>query len=140
MLTVNDWLVIEGGCLRFSAVRSRGPGGQNVNKVSTAVQLDFDLAGCAALGEEVKQRLVRLAGRRATADGRLVLRSDRFRRQNRNRRDCLERLRVLILHALVRPAVRRPTKPTAASQRRRRTEKARRQAIKTLRRSAADEE
>ena len=100
-------------------VRSPGPGGQNVNKVSTTAQLRFDVGASPSLSDEVKQRLRPLAGRRITAAGVLVIQARRYRSQTRNRQDALARLVDLIRRAAARPKVRRKTQPTAASKRRR---------------------
>ena len=134
MLRINDQINIDDEYLRVTFVRSRGPGGQNVNKVNTRAQLVFDLEACPVLGPAVKKRLARLAGRRLTDKGTLIIHSDRFRRQNRNRTECLDRLRLLIKKALVTPKKRRPTPPTAAAQRQRLDDKRRRSRIKSLRR------
>jgi ribosome-associated protein len=115
-------------------VRSPGPGGQNVNKVASAVQLRFDVARSPSLPEDVRARLVRLAGRRLTADGVLVIEAHRHRSQSQNREDARERLFELIRQASVAPRPRKPTKPTAASQRRRVEAKKRRGEVKRARR------
>ena len=133
MLPINDKIIIDDELLRVSFVRSRGPGGQNVNKVNTRCQLTFDLHGCQVLNSAVKKRLASLAGRRLTDKGTLIIQSDRFRRQNRNRQQCLDRLRRLIQKALIPPKKRRPTKPTAASKRKRLEDKHRRSRLKSLR-------
>jgi len=122
-------------------VRSSGPGGQNVNKVATAVQLRFDVARSASLPEPVRERLKRLAGRRLTGDGVLVIDARRFRTRERNRRDAVERLVELVRKAALAPKPRKATRPTAASKRRRLQSKQRRGALKRRRRSVrADEE
>lgn len=122
-------------------VRSSGPGGQNVNKVATAVQLRFDVARSASLPEPVRERLKRLAGRRLTGDGVLVIDARRFRTRERNRRDAIERLVDLVRKAALAPKPRKATRPTAASKRRRLESKQRRGALKRRRRSVrADEE
>ena len=103
----------------MSFVRSSGPGGQNVNKVASAVQLRFDLAGSAAFGEPVKNRLRALCGRRLTDDGAILIIARNHRTQEQNRREALERLADLIRRALVAPKTRKATKPTRASRERR---------------------
>ena len=105
--------------LQFEFFRSSGPGGQNVNKVSTAVRLRFDIRKSPSLTDEVKERLIRLAGSRVTEQGVLRIEAHRFRTQERNRQDALDRLASLIDQARKRPIHRRPTKPTHASRERR---------------------
>jgi ribosome-associated protein len=124
---------IPEGDLAFSFVRAAGPGGQNVNKVASAAQLRFDLAGTQALNERVKARLRVLAGRRLTAEGAILILARNHRTQEGNRREALERLDELIGRALVEPKPRRATKPTRASKERRLEGKARSQKIKRLR-------
>lgn len=116
--------------LEESFVRSSGPGGQNVNKLSTAVQLRFDVRRSPSLPNAVAIRLMKLAGRRLTADGVLVLIAQRFRTQERNRADARERLAELVAEAAVPPVPRRATRPTLASKKRRLDDKARRGAVK----------
>jgi ribosome-associated protein len=101
--------------LTFEFIRSSGPGGQNVNKVSTAVRLRFDVRNSAVLPDEVKARLVALAGRRVTKEGEIVLLGQRHRTQEKNRQDVLARLAELVERALVAPRKRRATKPTRAA-------------------------
>jgi ribosome-associated protein len=120
--------------LRFEFVRSSGPGGQNVNKVATAVRLRFDVRATASLPEDVKERLLRLAGRRATAAGEIVIVGQRHRTQEANRADVVERLEALVEKARVAPRVRRATRPTRASKQRRLDDKRRRSAAKASRR------
>ncbi|MFZ5789095.1 MAG: alternative ribosome rescue aminoacyl-tRNA hydrolase ArfB [Pseudomonadota bacterium] len=115
-------------------IRASGPGGQKVNKVSTAVQLRFDARASPSLPEAVRARLERLAGQRLTLEGVLVITARRHRTRERNREDALERLVALIRRAAELPVPRRPTKPTAASKRRRREAKGRISAIKRMRR------
>ena len=111
-------------------VQSSGPGGQNVNKVATTVQLRFPVAGSPSLPPEVRRRLVRIAGRRVTADGVLVITARRFRTQEANRRDARARLAALVARALDEPRPRHATRPSRAARERRLQAKARRGAVK----------
>ena len=108
----------EGG-IRERFIRSSGPGGQNVNKVATTVQLRFDVRRSRFLTDEVRDRLIRLAGKRVTREGELVIEAGRFRTRERNRRDARERLIRLIERAAEPPGLRRETRPTAQSKERR---------------------
>ena len=121
--------------LEFTFVRGSGPGGQNVNKVASAAQLRFDLAGTQVLDAGTKARLRALAGRRITDEGALLIMARNHRTQEGNRRDALERLRELIERASVAPKARRPTRPTRGSVERRIASKSRLQRTKQLRRS-----
>lgn len=132
-LEITATLVIPGDELEEHFVHASGPGGQNVNKVATAVQLRFDVRASSVLREDVKARLLRLAGSRATRDGVLILDARRQRSQERNRDDARERLAALVRQALERPRPRRPTRPTKASKRRRLESKRRRGETKRLR-------
>jgi ribosome-associated protein len=114
-----------------SFIRASGPGGQNVNKVSSAVQLRFDVRASPSLPDDVAVRLMRLAGSRMTRDGVLVITADRFRTQERNRADARERLQALVAQAEVRPVKRRPTKPSTGSKERRLAGKAVRSGVKS---------
>ena len=116
-----------------SFIRASGPGGQNVNKVSSAVQLRFDVRASPSLPDEVAVRLMRLAGSRMTRDGVLVITAERFRTQDRNRVDARERLQALVVQAEVRPVKRRPTKPSTGSRERRLAGKAVRSGVKQAR-------
>ena len=119
--------------LAWSFVRASGPGGQNVNKVATAAQLRFDLAGTASLDAAVKQRLRALAGRRVTVDGALIIVARNQRTQEGNRREALERLAELVRRALVVPKVRKATRPTRGARERRLDTKTQRRSTKQLR-------
>jgi ribosome-associated protein len=132
-LRVNAQLAIPDDEVSVSFVRASGPGGQNVNKVATAVQLRFDLAGSLALSPEVKARLRALAGRRVTADGALLIVARNHRSQGENRREAGERLTELIRRSLAPPKARRPTAPTRAARERRLEGKTRVQRVKRLR-------
>jgi ribosome-associated protein len=133
MLKITDDISIDERELQERFVRASGPGGQNVNKVSTAVELRFDVGSTSSLPEGVRSRLCRLAGRRLSDDGILIIRADRFRTQGRNREDACERLVGLIRQAAVVPKRRVKTKPTRASKERRRDDKKKRGHVKRLR-------
>jgi ribosome-associated protein len=133
MIRITDQLSIDEGELSESFIRASGPGGQNVNKLATAVQLRFDVRRSPSLPNDVSVRLQRLAGSKLTNDGVLIITAQRHRTQERNRADALARLVDLIARAAVAPKPRRPTKPTAASRARRLEGKKRRGGIKALR-------
>ena len=135
MIRINESIAIDEREIEESFVRSSGPGGQNVNKLSTAVQLRFDVRRSPSLPNDVAIRLMRLAGKRLTKDGVLVIVAQSHRTQERNRADALERLVALIKEASVKPIPRRATKPTKASKQRRIEGKKRRSGIKDMRRS-----
>lgn len=133
MIRITATVSIDDDELAESFVRSSGPGGQNVNKVSTAVELRFDVVRSPSLSEPVKARLTRLAGHRMTKDGVLIIQADRFRTQDANRRDARGRLVALIVAATVVPKRRIKTKPTRASKERRVDGKKKRSTVKKMR-------
>jgi ribosome-associated protein len=134
MIHITSGIAIDETEIAESFIHASGAGGQNVNKVATAVQLRFDVRSSPSLPDAVRQRLERLAGRRLTRDGVLVITAQRHRTQGRNREDALARLVELIRRAAVPPVPRRPTRPSAAEKRRRLESKVRRGATKRLRR------
>jgi ribosome-associated protein len=134
MIRITETISISEHELEEHFIRASGPGGQNVNKLATAVQLRFDVRHSPSLPGGVRSRLERLAGRRLTNDGVLVITAQRHRTQERNRQDALDRLIDLIQRAAVPPVPRRPTRPTRASRERRLEGKKRRGSIKSLRR------
>jgi ribosome-associated protein len=111
MLEISPTLTIPDEEIKVEFIRASGPGGQNVNKVATAVQLRFDAANSAYLETDVKERLFKLAGARATSEGIILIEAKQYRTQEQNRADALLRLQELILQALKRPKIRRPTRP-----------------------------
>lgn len=134
MIEVTPTIAIDGRELEESFVRASGPGGQNVNKLATAVQVRFDARRSPSLPEPVRERLERLAGHRLTKDGVVVITAQRHRTQDRNREDALARLLDLLRRAAEPPAPpRRPTRPTAGARKRRLETKGRRYAVKALR-------
>ena len=133
MLQVTPDLAIPDDELDERFIQASGPGGQNVNKVATAVHLRFDAAGSRVLSPEVRERLLRTAGSRLTADGAVLITARRFRTQEANRRDARARLAALIARAVPEPRQRRPTRPSRAAHERRLQEKAQRGAIKRQR-------
>src|SRR5437870_8155229 len=133
MIRITENIAIDAREIEQSFIRASGPGGQNVNKLNTAVQLRFDVRHSPSLPNDVRARLERLAGSRLTKDGVLVITAQRHRTQERNRDDALARLIDLIRRAAVPPTPRRPTRPTAAARARRLEGKKRRSGIKRLR-------
>ena len=133
MSEIDPHRIIDESELEFNFIRSDGPGGQNVNKVASAVQLRFDVQGSPSLLEEVKQRLIKLEGKRITQDGILIIEAKRYRTQESNRADALARFYALLQKALEKPKTRKKTKPTKSSQEERLKTKKRRGEIKKAR-------
>ena len=133
MIRITDDIALDENELHLEFVRASGPGGQNVNKVSSAVQLRFNVSQSACLTPEIKVRLIKAAGRKVTADGTLVIQARRFRSQEKNRVDAISRLIALIQKAAVVPSIRRKTKPSASARERRLKNKRQRSQIKQKR-------
>jgi ribosome-associated protein len=133
VIQITPTLALDESEIQIAYVQSSGPGGQNVNKVATAAQLRFDVEHSTSLPPEVRERLIELAGKNITKDGWLVIDARRFRTQERNRQDALDRLAELIRAATHRPKPRRPTTPSRAAKRRRLESKRKRSEVKRLR-------
>lgn len=140
MIRITPSITIDDSEIDEQFIRASGPGGQNVNKVATAVQLRFNIDASPSLNDETRHRLKQLAGRRVTREGVIVISAQRFRTRERNRADALERLVDLIRQAAVRPTPRRPTKPSRAQKRARLETKARRSGLKNLRRTRPEQD
>ena len=134
MIYITPDIKISENEIKFRFIRASGPGGQNINKVSTAVQLRFDVKNSPSLSDQVRYRLIRLGGRRVTEHGILIIEARRFRTQERNRQDAIDRLVKLIQKASEKPKPRIKTKPTLASRQRLVAAKKRRSRIKRMRR------
>ena len=138
MIRITPAITIDEREIQEEFIRSSGPGGQHVNKVATAVKLRFDVIHSPSLPEDVKVRLIKLAGKRITEDGEIVLDARRFRSQERNRQDARDRLAALIRRAAEQPQTRRKTKPSAATRTRRLEVKRRRADVKRKRQAPAE--
>lgn len=136
-IPITDTIALDSEEITFSFVRASGPGGQNVNKVSSAVQLRFDLQNAATLTDDVKSRLLKIAGQRATKDGAIVIEAKRFRTQTRNRKDALDRLAALIRQALHKDKIRRQSRPSVRTKQKRLDRKRKHGDVKRMRRTPA---
>ena len=139
MLTINETISIPEAEIQYTAVRSRGPGGQNVNKVSSAIHLRFDIAKSGALPDDVRLRLLAFNDQRITADGIVNIKAQNSRSQEQNRADALERLRELILKACTVPKVRKKTRPGKRVKEKRLADKAYRSQVKQSRSKMTDD-
>ncbi len=139
MIYITHDIVIDEKEIQEEFIRASGPGGQNVNKVATAVRLRFDVRHSPSLSEDVRERLMRLAGKRINADGMLLIEAQKYRTQEQNRADARERLIALIRQAAAKPKVRHTTKPSHAAKQKRLENKKRRGAIKSMRQVTQDD-
>lgn len=135
MIKIAPNITLDESEIKFSFIRSPGPGGQNVNKVATAVQLRFNIPRSPSLPDDVRSRLLKWVGNKITVQGDLIIKASRYRTQERNKHDALKRLIELLKRAAIPPKKRKKTKPTLASVQRRLTKKKLHARIKSLRRS-----
>lgn len=138
MIPITSSIAIDENEIQEEFIRASGPGGQNVNKVSTAVRLAFDVQHSPSLSDDVRARLIRIAGKRVNADGVLLIEAQRYRTQEQNREDARARLIELIRQAIIKPKARRKTKPSLVAKQRRLESKKRRAAVKSMRRAPTD--
>ena len=133
MIHISDAIILNENEVQLDFIRASGPGGQNVNKVSSAVQLRFNVAETTAFNDPIRERLIKIAGKRMTTEGILIIKAQRYRSQEQNRQDAVDRLVKMIQKAIEAPRHRRVTRPTAASKKRRLATKRRRGDLKRRR-------